>query len=318
MRYWARRIVLSIAGLITVLTFVFLTGRMLGDPALIMLGPFARPEDVLRVREAIGLDDALVVQYWDFISGAMVGDFGVTLRYGMASGYTEATTTAGIPALPIVLNRLPATFYLAGVAGAIAVVSGVFLGSLGAMKPRSVIDRLVNLISLAGVSVVDFWFGLILILVFAVGFGILPTSGYGGIKYVILPAIALSVRAMGRITQVLRSSMLDELSKPYVQALRAKGFSEWRVVFIHAEKNAAIPSITMIGVELITLITSAVVIEVVFAWPGIGSLLVDALQRRDLPLVEATVAVLALLIIGINLIVDMMYTYLDPRVRFGE
>jgi peptide/nickel transport system permease protein len=174
----------------------------------------------------------------------------------------------------------------------------------------------INVISLGGVSIVEFWLALMLILVFAVELGWFRTSGYGGFQYVILPALALAYKPLGRISQVTRSAMLDGLREPYVKAARAKGLSERRVVFVHALKNAAIPIITISGDELISLIGGAIVIETVFGWPGIGLLTIQALERRDLPLIEATVFVTAMMVILTNLFVDMTYTYLNPRIRF--
>jgi peptide/nickel transport system permease protein len=219
--------------------------------------------------------------------------------------------------LPLVLERLPATFLLAMTAMTFALVVAVFLGAAAAMRPRSLVDRAINVISLGGISVVDFWLGFMLILIFAVQFGWFPTSGFAGWQYLVLPALTLAVRPIGRISQLVRSAMLDELARPYIGALRARGLSERRIVFGHALKNASIPISTIVGDELIQVLQGAIVVEVVFAWPGVGSLLVQALSRRDLPLVEATVFVIALTVLLVNLIVDLTYTKLDPKVRFS-
>jgi peptide/nickel transport system permease protein len=219
--------------------------------------------------------------------------------------------------LPLVLERLPATFLLAMTAMTFALVVAVFLGAAAAMRPRSLVDRAINVISLGGISVVDFWLGFMLILIFAVQFGWFPTSGFAGWQYLVLPAFTLAVRPIGRISQLVRSAMLDELARPYIGALRARGLSERRIVFGHALKNASIPISTIVGDELIQVLQGAIVVEVVFAWPGVGSLLVQALSRRDLPLVEATVFVIALTVLLVNLIVDLTYTKLDPKVRFS-
>jgi peptide/nickel transport system permease protein len=313
--YVLRRILQSILVLFTVLTFVFIAGRMIGDPAVLLLGPEASPTDILRVRTQMGLEDPLLQQFVKFISGAVTGDFGVTFRYGFAVPDAASTDAVGTKVLPLVLERLPATYLLASFALVFAFSTAVVLGCLAAMSPRSILDRVINVISLAGVSTVDFWLGFLLILLFSVTLGWLPTSGYGGFEFIILPALTLAVRPIGRVTQLMRSAMMDELSKPYIDALRAKGFSEFRIVFRHALKNAAIPVVTVMGDETLQILQGAVVVEVVFAWPGIGSLLVTALSTRDLPLVEASVFVLALTAITINLIVDLVYTRLDPRVQ---
>jgi peptide/nickel transport system permease protein len=177
-------------------------------------------------------------------------------------------------------------------------------------------DRIVTVVALGGVSTADFWLGLMLILFFAVRLGWLPTSGYGGAQYVILPAIALAFRPLGRISQVVRSAMLDQFGQPYVTTARAKGLTERVVVYLHTLKNAAIPIATLVGDEAASLLNGAVVIETVFGWPGVGILLIEAIERRDLPLIEASVFVIAVMIVTVNLLVDVVYTFLDPRVRY--
>ena len=302
--------------LFVVLTFVFVAGRMIGDPALLLLGPGASAQDVADMREIMGLADPLHVQYVSFVGGAVTGDFGVSLRHGFSYALS-ATEVEGQPTLPIVLSRLPASLLLAGLAIGLAVLIAIPLGIIAAYKPRSIFDRLVNTISLAGVSMVEFWLGFLLILFVSVQLGLLPTSGGPGLQYAVLPALTLAFRPIGRLTQIMRSSMLDELSKPYVAAARAKGISEKRVVVVHALKNSSIPVVTMIGDESTNLLTGMIPVELVFAWPGLGLLLIDALSRRDLPLVEATIFLLAIMVVTVNLLLDVIYTYLDPKVRFG-
>ena len=219
--------------------------------------------------------------------------------------------------LPIAAERLPATFLLCGVTIVLSVLVALPLGVYAAVRPRTFGDRLVNVLSLAGVSIVEYWFALILILVFAVQLDWLPTSGYGTPAHVILPALALSLRPIGRITQIARSSMLDELARPYVTAARGRGIPISKIASVHALKNAAIPIVTTIGDETINVITGVIIIETVFGWPGIGALTVDALRIRDVPLIEATIFLLVLMVLGINLIVDLIYTLLNPRVRLG-
>jgi peptide/nickel transport system permease protein len=222
-----------------------------------------------------------------------------------------------VPALPIVLDRIPATLYLAGVTLLLSVPLAILLGIISAVRPRSIADRFVTVFSLGGVSTADFWLGLMLILLFAVQLRWLPTSGYGGLDYVILPAVALAVRPMGRISQVVRSAMLDEMSKPYMVTARSKGLKERVVVFRHALKNAFIPVVTLAGDEASVILNGAVVIETLFGWPGVGVLLIQAIERRDLPLIEASVITIAVMIVTVNLIVDLAYTLLDPRVRYS-
>lgn len=315
-RYLARRLLQSLLVLFVVLTFVFLAGRTIGDPAVLLLGPEASAEDIQRVRTQMGLEDPLLKQYTRFISGAVRGDFGVTFRYGFAVPDVADPAQTGTPTMPLVLERLPATFLLAASAMGFALLVALLLGALAAMRPSSLLDRIISVVSLGGISTVDFWLGFMLILLVSVQLGWLPTSGYGEAHHVILPALTLAVRPIGRIAQLVRSALLDELEKPYIEAARAKGLSEPRIVFGHALKNAAIPVATLIGDELANILTGTIVVEVVFAWPGIGSLLVQALSSRDLPLVEATIFTLAVMVITVNLVVDLIYTRLDPRVRY--
>ena len=277
---------------------------MLGDPARLMLRPEATPAQVEAVRERLGLNDPLPEQFFRFMGGAIRGDFGDSI-------WQRA------PALPIMLERLPNTLYLAGVTILVALPLAALLGIVSALRPGSIVDRSSTVVALAGVSIADFWLGLMLILFFAVNLGWLPTSGFGGPEYVILPALALMVRPLGRISQVIRSSMLDQLGQPYVTTARSKGLSERVVVTLHAMKNAAIPALTLIGDETAALLNGAVVIETVFGWPGIGLLLIQAIERRDLPLIEACVFAIAVMIIVANLLVDLAYTLFDPRIRYS-
>ena len=282
---------------------VFFATHLLGDPARLMLRPEATEEQVQALREELGLDDPILVQFARYLGDLARGDFGDSLWQR-------------VPALPIVFDRLPATLYLAGITLAVAVPLALLLGIVSAIRPRSFADRVVTVVSLAGVSIADFWLGLMLILLFAVEFGWLPTSGYGGLNFVVLPAAALAVRPMGRISQVVRSAMLDEMGRPYVTTARAKGLGERVVIFYHTLKNSAIPIVTLMGDEAASLLNGAVVIETLFGWPGIGILLIQAIERRDLPLIEATAIVIAVMIVGVNLLVDLTYTLIDPRVRY--
>ena len=269
-----------------------------------MLRPEATEAQVQALREELGLHDPLLVQFARYMGNLLRGDFGESLWQR-------------VPAMPIVLDRLPATLYLAGVTLAVAVPVAITLGIVSAIRPRSIPDRIVTVVSLTGVSTADFWLGLMLILLFAVRLGWLPTSGYGGLDYVLLPAAALAVRPMGRVSQVVRSAMLDQLGQGYVATARAKGLRERIVVFSHALKNAAIPILTLVGDEAASLLNGAVVIETVFGWPGVGILLIQAIERRDLPLIEAAVIVIAVMIVTVNLVVDLAYTLFDPRVRYA-
>lgn len=303
-RYLMRRAFHSLGVTLTVIILVFFVGRLVGDPAALMLRVDAPPEQFEELRERLGLNEPLWVQFVSFLTGAVQGDFGDSFWQQ-------------VPALGLVLERLPATLLLATATMAIALPGAILLGALAVLKPDSWADRAVNVASLSGVSMVDFWLALMLILVFSVQLGWLPTSGYGGLEHLVLPALVLAASPLGRIAQITRSALTDEMSKPYIRAARAKGMSRGRAVFRHGLKNAFVPIITMAGDELSSVVNGAVVIETVFAWPGVGLLLIQAIQRRDLPLIEATVFVVALLIIIINLLVDLAYAYLNPRIRYG-
>jgi peptide/nickel transport system permease protein len=295
-----------------VVSVVFFANRTIGDPAMMILGPTASPEALDRVRDNLGLNDTQLVQYGRFLANLIQGDFGDTYRFGFSRASSVGAEQEGIPVLPIVLERIPATIYLATTAMFIALVLAVPMGIIAAMHPRSFVDRFVNVLSLAGVSIVEFWLAMMLILSLSVWLGVLPTSGYGGAEFVLLPALTLAFRPMGRVAQLTRSSMLDELAKPYVRTARAKGFTETRIALVHALRNASLPILTMIGDETANVLTGVIIVEMIFAWPGLGALTLDALSRRDLPLVEATIFVLAGIVILVNLTVDILYQVLNP------
>jgi peptide/nickel transport system permease protein len=301
--YLLRRLIHSIVVLLGLIVVVFFMTHLVGDPASLVLRPEATQEQREAVRERLGLNDPLPVQFGRFLSGAVRGDFGDSLWQR-------------VPAMPVVLSRLPATLYLASVTLLLAVPLAILLGIVSAIRPRSLVDRVVTVVALGGVSTADFWLGLMLILLFAVRLGWLPTSGYGGLQFVLLPAIALAFRPLGRISQVVRSAMIDQFGQAYVTTARAKGLSERVVVYLHTLKNAAIPIVTLVGDEAASLLNGAVVIETVFGWPGVGILLIQAIERRDLPLIEAAVIVIAVMIVTVNLLVDLAYMLLDPRVRY--
>ena len=298
-----RRILQAAVVTLITLSVVFVVGRVVGDPVRIVIGIEAEEVRVQQVRDQLGLNDPLSVQYWKFMTGALRGEMGISF-------WTRT------PTMPMVLERLPATLYLGVVTALLAFPLAILLGAIAALKPHSWADRLINVTALGGVSIVEFWLALMLILVVAVQIGWFKTSGYGGAEYVILPALTLAYKPIGRISQMARSAIIDELRKPYIKAARAKGLSEKQVVFTHALKNAAIPIITTTGDEVATILNGAMVVETVFGWPGVGLLTINALSRRDLPLVEATVFVVTGMIIITNMLLDVAYTYLNPRIRF--
>lgn len=298
-----KRLIHSILVLFVVLTAVFLAGRILGDPVRIVAGVEVSEEHLQNIRERLGLDDPLHIQYVKFLSRAVRLDFG--------QSFWQNT-----PTLPLVLKQLPATIQLTATALLLCVPLGILLGISAALKPHKFLDRVINVLSLGGVSMVDFWLALMLILIFAVHLGWYKTSGYGGFEYIMLPAIALAYAPLGRITQLTRSALLNEFSNPYITVARSKGLSEIRVTFVHALKNAAIPIITIIGDTAASMLNGAILIETVFAWPGIGLLTLQSLERRDLPMVETIVFVIAVMVILVNLLVDLSYSILNPAIRY--
>lgn len=304
--YLIRRGIYSIFVILGLVVVVFFVTRLLGDPIRLMLPPQASDQQIETVQAQFGLNDPLLTQFGRYLQGAVRGDFGDSIWMRQ-------------PAMPIVLERLPRTLFLASVTIAIALPLAVLMGVISAVRPRSLIDRVVTVISLGGLSVADFWLGLMAILLFAVELGWLPTSGYAGLtgwQFVVLPALTLAVRPIGRISQIQRSSMLDELAQGYVTTARAKGLGERIVIIGHALRNAAIPTVTLAGTELSSLLNGAIVIETIFGWPGIGSLLIQAIERRDMPLVVASTIVIATMIILLNLAIDLLYAALDPRIRY--
>lgn len=300
--YLVRRLFHSIFVLTGLIVVVFVVTHQIGDPAQLMLPVEASQEQYLALRAKLGLDDPLHERFGRFFVGVLQADFG-------------ESTSRNVPALPLVLERLPPTLYLTAVAMALALPIALLLGIISALKPHSIADRLVTTLSVAAACVAEFWMALMLIFLLAVSLGLFRTSGYGGLEFAVLPALALAGRPIGRISQVVRTSMLDEMGKGYVTTARSKGLSERIVVTRHALKNAAIPVITLAGDEAANLLQGAVVVEAIFAWPGVGSLLMHAISRRDLPLLEATAMVIAGMVIVMNLLVDLTYAYLNPRVR---
>jgi peptide/nickel transport system permease protein len=297
-----RRLLQSLVVLLGVSFVVFAILYLTGDPALVLLPPDASPEDVLRFREIMGFNDPFFVQYGRFLKGALQGDFGQSVRHGE-------------PAFGLVLERMPATFELAGAALLLALCLAIPAGIVSAVRRNSPLDYVSTVVALFGQSLPTFWLGIMLILVFSVRFNLLPSSGRGTLEHLVLPAITLGLFTTARITRLTRSGMLEVLNQDYIRTARAKGVSDSPVVWKHALKNAAIPIVTIVGIELGTLLGGSVITETIFAWPGVGRLSVQAIANRDYPVVQAAVFLLATTFVVVNLVVDLIYTYLDPRIR---
>ena len=287
-----------------VLTVVFVVLRFSGDPVRLLLPSDASEAQVAALRSELGLDASIPVQYVRFAGQVARGNLGDSMRFNQ-------------PALDLVLSRFPATAALALVAFSIAAALGLIIGSLAAAARNSVLDRL----AMAAMSFLQaapsFFLGIMLILLFSVRLGWFPTSGYGTPANLVLPALTLSALTLGSIARLTRSSLLDILQADYVRTARAKGISERMVWVRHALRNAALPLSTMLGLELAGLLTGAVIVETVFAWPGIGRLALDSVAARDYPVVQAVVLLIATIFVVINLLVDLSYLALDPRTRDG-
>ena len=285
-----------------------------GDPAILMLGPSATPADVLELRTKLGLEEAVHVQYGKWLWNALQGDLGESIWLRT-------------PVLGEVFDRFVNTLILAAAAFFFSTVIGVGLGILAGIRQNSWMDRLSMLVSLIGVSMPGFWLGLMLILLFSVQWDLLPSTGMrspagdGGVldvlQHLLLPALTLAAFNIAIVARLTRSSMLEVIRQDFVRTARAKGLTEWVVVNRHALKNALIPVVTVLGVQLGALLSSSVLIEFLFAWPGVGSFMIDAIGRRDFPLVQAITLVTATAFVLINLIVDLSYAYLDPRIKYG-
>ncbi len=302
LKFLVRNMIQSIVVLAVLMALIFVIVYYLGDPVALMAPVDATKEQLDALRQQLGLDDPLLVQMARFAGGVLHFDFGDSLRFRE-------------PALPIAAERLGATLELGAVSIVLAVVVGVGLGLAAAISPRRAITRIISAFSFATVSLVEFWVGLVLILVFAVQLGILPTSGRQSWDAVILPAVVVALRGMGRIAQFTATSLETEMAKPYARAAIARGLTRRRVVAVHGLKNIAVAVVTVIGAELVQAVSSVAIVETVFAWPGVGALLIQAIHNRDLPLVQACVFLLAILIVLINLATDIMYGFIDRRVR---
>lgn len=285
-----------------VVTVVFVILRLSGDPVRLLLPPNAEPARVEALRTELGLDQSIPVQYVRFWQQIARGNFGESLRFHQ-------------PAMDLVLERFPATIKLALTAFLIATVFGLLIGSTSAFTRGSAWDRSAMATMSVLQSAPSFFLGIMLILIFSVRLRWLPTSGYGTFEQLILPAVTLSVLTMASLARMSRASLLEVLRADYIRTARAKGFDE-RVIWLrHALRNASLPIVTVFGIELAELLTGAVIVETVFAWPGVGRLAVDAVSTRDYPVVQSAVLVIALIFIGINLLLDFSYPLLDPRIR---
>lgn len=296
------RALLSAVTLLIAVSFAFFIARGSGDPAAELLGASATPARIAALRVELGLSEPLFNQYINYLGGIFTGNLGESLRYSE-------------PNLQLILQRLPATLQLTFVAIGIAVVVGVPLGCLAAIKEGRIIDRVASTFALLGQSVPVFWLGLMLILVFAINLGIFPAGLRSGPLSVVLPAVALSTLPMAQIARLTRSAMAEVLSDQFIIAARSRGLSALSIYVRHALRNSLVPVVTVFGLQLGALLSGAVTVEYVFAWPGLGTLATQAIQSRDFTLVQAVVVVGVVIFVVINLLIDILYAVIDPRIR---
>lgn len=286
------------------LSIVFVAVRVIpGDPAQLMVGPQGSRQDVELIRRRLGLDQPLATQYGRYLAGAAQLDFGQSLWLGK-------------PAVQAVAERLPATAMLAATATVLGVGLGLLFGIVAAIRANSPLDGLVRTVSLLGQSVPNFWLGIMLILVFARQLQWLPSSGMGSLPHLILPTITLALLLIGVLTRLVRSGLIEVMNEDYIRSAYAKGLARPKVITKHALPNMLIPVVTVVGLQLGNLLAGAVIVETVFAWPGSGRLLVEAIGQRDYPVVQVAVLFITIIFILINLLVDVSYAYLDPRIRY--
>lgn len=303
-RFLVRRLLLTVPVLLGVATLVFLLIHLVpGDPAQAMLGDGASPDDVADLRQRLGLERPLSAQYVSFMAGLLRGDLGTSFRTGQ-------------PVSVMIRERIPATAELAVAAMAAAVLIALPLGVVAAVWRGSAIDHAAMGFALAGIALPNFWLGPVLALVFAVELGWLPVAGRSGPASLVLPAVSLGAALAALLARMTRASLLEELEELYVRAARARGASRARAVLLHALGNSLIPVVTLVGLQFGAVLTGAVITETIFAWPGVGRLLVQSIGFRDYPLVQGCILLIAVTYVGVNLVTDLLYGLLDPRIRY--
>ncbi|MBI3490467.1 MAG: ABC transporter permease [Acidobacteria bacterium] len=302
--FLVRRLLLTIPVLLGVTTLVFsLIHLVPGDPVQAMLGESAAPQDVAELRGRLGLDRPLYAQYGAFLKGVVTGNWGTSLRTN------QAVTSA-------IAERMPATVELAAVAMAVAMLVAIPLGIIAAVNAGSSVDHVATTVALVGISVPGFWLGPLLAIVFSVVLGWLPVSGRGTLAHLVLPAITLGAPLAAVLARVTRASVVEELRELYVLVARARGVSHARAVVRHAFRNSLIPVVTVLGLQFGAVLTGAVITETIFSWPGVGRLLIQSISFRDYPLVQGCILLIAVTYVAMNLLTDLMYGLVDPRIRY--
>jgi ABC-type dipeptide/oligopeptide/nickel transport system permease component len=303
-RFLIKRLLLTIPVLIGVATLVFsLIHLVPGDPVQTMLGESASPGDVAQLRSRLGLDRPLYLQYVTFVGGIAKGDLGTSLRTNQ-------------PVSTVILERMPATIELAFAAMLVAIGVAIPLGIVAALRAGSRVDHAATTLALVGISMPTFWLGPLLAIVFSVQLGWLPVSGRGTPAHLVLPAVTLGAPLAAILARMTRASVLEELRELYVLAARARGVSQMRAVLAHAFRNSLIPIVTVIGLQFGAVLTGAVITETIFAWPGVGRLLIQSISARDYPAVQGCILLIAVTYVMMNLVIDVLYGFLDPRIRY--
>ena len=303
-RYILIRLIQSVFTLIGVSIIVFSLARLSGNPLDVLLPDEADDETFERISELWGLNDPWYVQYFTFVKNASRGEFGPSFKW------------QGRTAMELVFLHLPATLQLAGLSIMVSVILAVPIGVMSAVKKGTMLDTVGKLVALLGQSLPSFWLAIVMIWIFAVKLGWFPTSGRGGFDHMILPGIAMGWFSVASFMRLTRSSMLNVLDSEYIKLARIKGLPEWKVIWKHGLKNAAIPPLTVFGAVVVGQMTGSVTIETVFAWPGIGLLALQAVNARDYQVIQAVTMFISVLFIGMNLLIDILYAYIDPRIRF--
>jgi ABC-type dipeptide/oligopeptide/nickel transport system permease component len=303
LRFLLRRLALTVPVLLGVATLVFALIHLIpGDPAQAMLGEGADPQQVAQLRRQLGLDRPLIAQYGTYLSSVVRGDFGTSLRTAQ-------------PVANVIAERVPATVELALVAMTVAVIVAIPLGVIAAVWRGTAVDHAAMTLALAGLSMPNFWLGPLLALVLAVEIGWLPVAGRGTPAHLVLPAATLGIALAAILARMTRASVLEELREPYVVAARARGATRLRAVVRHAFRNSLIPVVTLLGLQFGAVLTGAVITETIFAWPGVGRLLIQSIGFRDYPMVQGCILFIAVMYVGVNLLTDVVYGWLDPRIR---
>jgi peptide/nickel transport system permease protein len=302
--YLIQRLGQSLLTLLGLSVIVFALAHLSGDPVSLLAPPEATAEDMARLRAKLGLDKPLHTQYLIYITQAAQGDFGESIRWKT-------------PAMGLILDRFPNTLLLSTSAILFGICLAIPVGVVSAVKRGTLFDSVGKVVAIIGQSMPSFWIGILLIMAFALYFPIFPTSGIGTAAHLVLPSLTLGGYVAASMMRVTRSAMLDALDADYVRTARSKGVSEWRVIWKHAFRNAATPVLTIIALDFANILRGAVITETVFGWPGIWKLAVDAVYARDFPLVQAAVLFMGLVFLGVNLLVDLIYTRLDPRITHG-